>query len=151
KLRLIQLMSAGYEHVPLDLAAKYGIPVAHYGGSNANVVAEHTILLVLALYRRLLQLEQAVRTGSWRSTEPPLHELRGKRVGLIGLGHIGGEVARRLHAFDAEVVSFSRQASASSVPLSDLLKTSDVVSLHLPLTDQTRSFIGARELALMKP
>jgi phosphoglycerate dehydrogenase-like enzyme len=150
-LKLIQLMSAGYEHVPLDLAARYGIPVAHFGGSNASVVAEHTIMLILGLYRHLLLLDRAVRTGQWRSGEPVLRELRGKRVGLIGYGFIGREVARRLHAFDAEVVYFSRTPGEGFLPLDELLKTSDVVSLHISLTSRTRHFIGARELGLMKP
>jgi len=149
-LRLIQLMSAGYEHVDLGLAKQYGIPVAHFGGSNATVVAEHTILLILALYRHLFMLDANVRKGVWRAGEPDMHELRGKRVGLIGMGHIGRAVAERLRAFDAEVVQHGRH-QPDALPLDDLLRTSDVVSLHVSLTSQTRGLIGARELALMKP
>ncbi|HEY3061196.1 MAG TPA: 2-hydroxyacid dehydrogenase [Chloroflexota bacterium] len=150
RLKLIQLMSAGYEHVDLDLAKRYGIPVAHFGGSNATVVAEHTIMLILALYRRLLTLDANVRGGAWRGGEPVMHELRGKRVGLIGMGYIGREVATRLRAFDAEVVSHSRH-DPGAMPLDELLRTSDVVSLHVSLTSKTRGLIGARELALMRP
>jgi phosphoglycerate dehydrogenase-like enzyme len=152
KLKLIQLMSAGYEHVDLDLAKRYGIWVAHFGGSNASVVAEHTVMLILALYRHLLELDANVRAGRWRSNEPVLHELRGKRVGLIGMGYIGRCVATRLEAFEAEVVYFSRTPSRSGyLPLDELLRTSDVVSLHISLTSRTRDLIGARELALMQP
>lgn len=151
KLKLIQLMSAGYEHVDLDLAKRYGIPVAHFGGSNASVVAEHTIMLILGLYRHLLQLDQNVRGGVWRGGEPAMRELRGKRVGVVGMGFIGREVARRLHAFDAEVVYFSRTPGRDFVPLDELLRRSDVVSLHVSLTSKTRGLIGARELTLMKP
>jgi phosphoglycerate dehydrogenase-like enzyme len=155
KLKLIQLMSAGYEHVPLDLAARYGVPVAHFGGSNATVVAESTILLILALYRHLLRLDANVRGGAWRGGEPVIHELRGKRVGLIGMGYIGRAVADRLQAFDAGVVYWSRTPKPDLdlpfVPLDELLRTSDVVSLHVALTTTTRGMIAARELALMKP
>ena len=93
RLKLLQLMSAGYEHVDLALAARYGVAVATFGDAMATVVAEHTLLLILAVYRRLLLLDAAVRSGAWRSAEPALRELRGKRVGLVGLGLIGREVA----------------------------------------------------------
>src|ERR1700680_4498727 len=82
RLKLIQLMSAGYEHVDLALAARYGVDVATFGEAMASVVAEHTLLLILAVYRRLLQLDVAVRSGAWRASEPALRELRGKPAGL---------------------------------------------------------------------
>jgi len=154
-LKLLQLMSAGYEHVDLALAARHGVPVATFGDAMASVVAEHTLLLILAVYRRLLQLDAAVRGGTWRTSEPVLRELRGKQVGLIGMGYIGREVAVRLRAFGAEVVYFSRQRHDSSgaryLALDDLLATSDIVSLHVALAPSTRGLIGARELGLMKP
>jgi phosphoglycerate dehydrogenase-like enzyme len=151
RLRLVQLMSAGYEHVDLGLAARFGVPVATFGDAMGSVVAEHTLLLMLAVYRRLLQLDADVRSGAWRTREPVLHELRGKRVGLIGLGSVGREVASRLRAFGAEVVYFKRQPDgAGYLPLDELLATSDIVSLHVPLAPSTRSMLGARELALMK-
>src|SRR5216684_54973 len=114
KLKLLQLMSAGYEHVDLDLAARYGVPVAHFGDAMASVVAEHTVLLILAVLRRLISLDAAVRSGAWRTGEPVLHELRGKRVGLVGLGFIGREVALRLRAFQCEVTYFSRRRLAAA-------------------------------------
>ncbi len=154
-LRLLQLMSAGYEHVDLGLAARYGIPVATFGDAMAGVAAEHTVMLILALCRHLLDLDRAVRSGAWRSGEPPMRELGGKRVGLVGFGYIGRAVARRLAAFDCELVYFSRtpagHTDAAFVPLDELLATSDVVSLHVALAPSTRRLIGARELALMKP
>jgi len=160
RLKLVQLMSAGYEHVDLDLAGRYGVPVAHFGDAMASVVAEHTLLLVLAVLRRLVQLDTAVRAGAWRTGEPVLHELRGKRVGLIGLGLIGREVALRLRAFQADVAYFSRHRLAAEgerslgveyLPLDELLGRSDVVSLHVPLAPSTRGLIGARALGLMQP
>src|SRR5260370_22059288 len=83
KLKLLQLMSARYEHIDLDLAARYGVPVAHFGDAMASVVAEHTLLLMLAVFRRL---DAAVPSGAWRTGEPVLHELRGQRGGLPGHG-----------------------------------------------------------------
>jgi phosphoglycerate dehydrogenase-like enzyme len=159
RLKLVQLMSAGYEHVDLDLAARYGVPVAHFGDAMASVVAEHTLLLMLALFRRLVTLDAAVRAGAWRTAEPVLHELRGKRVGLVGLGFIGRAVASRLHGFECDVSYFARhQLSAEAeqalgvrcAPFEVLLRESDVVSLHVPLAPSTRGFIGAPELGLMK-
>lgn len=157
-LKLVQVMSAGYEHVDLNLAARYGVPVATFGEAMASVVAEHTLLLMLAVYRQLLQLDAAVRSGAWRKNEPALRELRGKRVGLVGLGYIGREVALRLRAFGAEVVYTARQPvpdeadlGAAYLPLDALLRESDIVSLHLPLARSTRGLIGERELGLMKP
>src|SRR6266581_3813827 len=96
RLKLLQLMSAGYEHVDLELAARNGLPVAHFGDAMASVVAEHTLLLMLAAFRRLIALDAAVRSGAWRTGEPVVHELRGKRVGLVGMGFIGREVALHL-------------------------------------------------------
>jgi phosphoglycerate dehydrogenase-like enzyme len=154
-LKLVQVMSAGYEHVDLALAARHGVPVATFGDAMASVVAEHTLLLILAVSRRLLQLDAAVRSGAWRTHEPVLRELRGKRVGLIGMGYIGREVASRLRAFGTEVVSFSRQrhddvAGLTHLSLDELLATSDIVSLHVALAPSTRHLIGARELGRMK-
>jgi phosphoglycerate dehydrogenase-like enzyme len=155
KLKLVQVMSAGYEHVDIRLAERFGVPVATFGEAMASVVAEHTVLLILALYRRLVQLDAAVRSGAWRSNEPIMRELRGKRVGLIGLGYIGRDVAIRLQAFGADVVYCSRSPVADvpwpRLALDELLATCDVVSLHVPLAPSTRGLIGARELALMKP
>jgi phosphoglycerate dehydrogenase-like enzyme len=159
QLKLVQLMSAGYEHVDLDLAARYGVPVAHFGDAMASVVAEHTLLLILAVLRRVLQLDAAVRSGAWRTGEPVLHELRGSRVGLIGLGYIGREVALRLRAFQAEVAycaphrlsaEVERDLGVEYLPFDELLSRSDIVSLHVPLAPSTRGLIGGRAFGLMK-
>jgi phosphoglycerate dehydrogenase-like enzyme len=160
RLKLLQLMSAGYDHIDLGLAARYGVPVSTFGDAMGSVVAEHTLLLILAVYRRLLQLDSAVRSGVWRKDEPPLREVRGKRVGLVGLGYIGREVALRLRAFGAEVVYFARRSRSADeeaelgaryMPLEELLRTSDIVSVHAALAPSTRGLIGAPELALMRP
>src|SRR5260370_4851564 len=149
-------MSAGYEHVDIRLSAQSGVPVATFGDAMANVVAEHTLLLILSVYRRLLALDAAVRNGSWRTSEPVLRELAGTRVGLVGLGYIGRAVASRLQAFDAEVLYYTREPVEDAVRLThigldELLRTCAAVSLHVPLSPSTRGMIGQRELALMKP
>jgi phosphoglycerate dehydrogenase-like enzyme len=157
RLKLVQVMSAGYEHVDLGLAARYSVPVAHFGDAMASTVAEHAVLLILALQRKLLQLDAAVRGGKWRTGEPPMYELRGKRVGVVGFGLIGQEVARRLSVFDAAVSYFQRHRAGEAEralgvryqPFDELLSTSDIVTLNVPLTSSTRHLIGARELALM--
>jgi phosphoglycerate dehydrogenase-like enzyme len=160
KLKLLQLMSAGYEHIDLDMAARYGVPVAHFGDAMASVVAEHTLLLILAVLRRLRALDAAVRSGAWRTGEPVLHELRGKRVGLVGLGFIGREVALHLRGFQCEVTYFSRTRLSFSdehrlgiryVEFEELLSSSELLSLHVPLAPSTRGLIGSRELGLMQP
>jgi phosphoglycerate dehydrogenase-like enzyme len=159
-LKLVQIMSAGYEHLDLDLAARYGVPLAHFGDAMASTVAEHTLMLILALNRRLLQLDAAVRGGKWRTGEPPLYELRGKRVGIVGLGLIGREVAKRLRAFDAEIAYFQRHRLEGAAeqalgiryqPLDELLAGGDIVTLNVPITAATRHMIAAPQLARMKP
>ena len=163
KLKLVQLLSAGYDRVDIEAARKAGVPVANNGGANAIAVAEHTILLMLAVLKQLVRFHLDVVAGRWRppaSSESPVYELSGRMVGVVGLGNIGKKVARRVAAFDARVQYYDivRLSEAEEdalgvrfVLLSELLRTSDIVSLHVPLTDATRRMIGARELGLMKP
>ena len=163
KLRLIQLLSAGYDNFPIDRARELRVPVATNGGANAIAVAEHAVMLMLAVLRRLVQLDRDVRAGGWRQTQRGdlrYHEICGKRVGLIGLGMIGREVARRLRGFGVDLCYHdTRRLSpeeemalgVTCLPLDDLLSTADVLSLHLPLLPETRGIVGARELALLRP
>jgi phosphoglycerate dehydrogenase-like enzyme len=163
KLKLVQLLSAGYDRVDIEAARKAGVPVANNGGANAIAVAEHTILLMLAVLKQLVRFHLDVVAGRWRppaSSESPVYELSGRTVGIVGLGNIGKKVARRAAAFDARVQYYDivRLSAAEEdalgvrfVLLSELLRTSDIVSLHVPLTDATRQMLGARELRLMKP
>ena len=163
KQKLVQLLSAGYDRVDVEAARKAGVPVANNGGANAVAVAEHTVLLMLAVLKQLVRFHLDVVAGRWRppaSSESPVYELSGRAVGIIGLGNIGRKVARRVAAFDARVIYYdiSRLSEAEEdalgvrfVLLSELLRTADVVTLHVPLNDSTRGLIGARELGLMKP
>ena len=162
KLKLVQLLSAGYDRVDVESARKAKVPVANNGGANAIAVAEHTILLMLAVLKQLVRFHQDVVAGRWRppaSSEAPVLEMAGRTVGVVGLGNIGKKVARRARGFDARVQYYDvlRLTEAEEdalsirfVLLAELLRSSDIVTLHVPLTDVTRGMIGARELGLMK-
>ncbi len=106
KLRLVQLLSAGYDRVDVEAARKAGVPVANNGGANAIAVAEHTLMLMLAVLKRLVRLHNDVIAGKWRVgnfAETRVYELAGKTLGIVGLGNIGKKVARRAAAFDMDI------------------------------------------------
>jgi len=162
KVRLLQLLSAGYDNVDLDLMRKLGIPVANVGGANRQGVAEMTIALILAVLRRLNQLEVGLRAGKWKeelSNGLDTFELAGRTVGIVGFGMIGQMVARLLGGFEnrilySDVESYSEVESelgAIRVPLDELLGEADIVTVHTPLLPDTRKLIGESELKLMKP
>lgn len=161
RLRLLQLLTAGYDKIDLRLTDQLGIPVATNGGANAWAVAEHTIALLLALYKRLIHCDRSVREGRWRQpiTGFNTFEVAGKTLGLIGAGNIGRKVARRLAAFEARILYYDivpapdieQDLGARRVSLEGLLREADILSIHLPLTRETRGLIGRSELALMKP
>lgn len=161
KLRLIQLLTAGYDKIDLGLAGELGIPVATNGGANAWAVAEHAVALLLALYKRLIPCERAMREGRWRQpvTGFNIIEVAGKVVGVVGAGNIGRKVARRLAAFETRIVYYDvipapeieKELGARRVSLEELLREADIVTLHLPLIRETRGLIGQREFAMMKP
>jgi len=161
KLKLVQLLSAGYDRVDVEAARKAKVPVANNGGANAIAVSEHAILLMLAVLKRLVSFHNDVVAGKWRPSiaDPPVYEMSGRTLGIVGLGNIGKKVARRARGFDARVQYYDvlRLTEAEEdalgvrfVLLAELLRTSDIVTLHVPLTDVTRGMIGARELGLMK-
>jgi len=163
KLKLVQLLSAGYDRVDIEAARKAGVPVSNNGGANAIAVAEHTIMLILAVLKRVVRFHNDVVAGKWRVggfDDQRVYELSRKTVGIVGLGNIGKKVARRAAAFDMAVQYYdiARLTEAEEdalgvrfVLLPELLRTSDVVSLHVPLDDSTRHLLGAREFAQMKP
>ena len=163
KLRLVQLLSAGYDRVDVEAARKAGVPVANNGGANAIAVAEHAMMLMLAVLKRVVRFHNDIVAGKWRAPETAqarVYELAGRTLGIVGLGNIGKKVARRAAAFDMNVQYYDvarlseDQEDALGVRfvlLAELLRTSDVVSLHVPLDDSTRKLLGAREFAMMKP
>jgi phosphoglycerate dehydrogenase-like enzyme len=162
RLKLIQLISAGYDRLDVEAARQARVPVANNGGANSVAVAEHTMMLILAVYKRLAWQHHNVVAGKWRLGdlgEQRVYELAGKTLGIVGLGTIGKKVARRAPAFDMKVQYYDivrlseDQEDALGVRFTlfpELLRTSDVVSLHVPLNAATRNMMGAREFTLMK-
>jgi phosphoglycerate dehydrogenase-like enzyme len=161
-LKLVQLLSAGYDHVDIEAARKAKVPVCNNGGANALAVAEHTIMLILAVLKRVVQFHNSVAAGKWRVGNPAdvrVYEMANRTLGIIGLGNIGKKVARRARAFETKVQYYDiRRLSEADedalgvrfVLFDELLRTSDIVSLHVPLDDSTRNLIDARALSLMK-
>jgi phosphoglycerate dehydrogenase-like enzyme len=163
KLKLVQLISAGYDRLDVAAARQAGVPVANNGGANSTAVAEHTWLLILGVLKRLAWQHNNVVAGKWRIgdlAENRLYEVEGKTLGIVGLGTIGKKVARRAHGFDMPVIYYDTvrltedQENALNVRfvlLDELLRTADVVSLHVPLNASTRNLMSARQFGLMKP
>jgi phosphoglycerate dehydrogenase-like enzyme len=160
-LRLVQLLAAGYEKVDLRAAAELGIPVATNGGANAWAVAEHTIALILALYKRIVLCDLSVRAGEWRKSANGFNtfELAGKTVGIIGAGNIGRKLAYRLKAFETNILYYDaltvpeidEKLGARRVSLDELVLQSDIITLHAPLLKETSGLLGAKQFAMMKP
>ena len=161
RLRLIQHQGVGYDRTDVLAAADHGIPVATCPAGTTSGVAEHVILLVLAVFRRLLVADAALREGEWLQWElrPSSFELEAKTFGILGFGLIGRRVAELLRAFRSRVLYYDiaraeadveGRLDASFVPLDELLSRADVLSIHVPFTTQTRHLIGAAELRRMK-
>jgi len=163
KLRLLQLLSAGYDTVDIEAARGAGVPVCNNGGANATAVSEHAIMLMMAVCRRLVWQHQSVVAGRWRGNAPTqagIFEMRGKVLGIVGLGTIGKKVARLANAFGMSVLYFDvkrlTEAEEDALDvrfrlLGEVLRECDILSLHVPLNASTQGMIGAQELAAMKP
>ena len=161
KLKLVQLLSAGYDRADIMSAGRAKVPVSNNGGANATAVSEHAILLMLAVSRRLIQQHANVSGGRWRGNNVPrVHEVNSRTMGIVGLGTIGKKTARLALGFGMNVQYYDvarlteDQEQTLGVRfrlLNEILRTSDVVSLHVPLNESTHHLIGAAELALMKP
>ncbi|WP_324710605.1 2-hydroxyacid dehydrogenase [Pseudomonas citronellolis] len=159
-LRLILVTATGTNNIDLAAARERGIAVANCQGYGTASVAQHAILLLLALATRLPDYQAAVRAGRWQQSTQfclldfPIVELEGKTLGLLGHGELGGAVARLAEAFGMRVLLGQlpgRPPRADRLALDELLPQVDAISLHCPLTEQTRGMIGQRELDLMKP
>lgn len=163
RLRFYQQPAVGFDNIDLAACSARGVLVANLAGVNAAAVAEHTIMLALASLKRLIPANAATHAGKWIQHELMLErgvfQLEGKTWGIIGFGAIGREVAKRLAPWSVNLLYFDvrrptpEQESAMQAtykPLDDLLPLADIVSLHAPLTEQTRGLIGARELDMMK-
>ncbi|MGK5628747.1 2-hydroxyacid dehydrogenase [Streptomyces sp. URMC 123] len=164
RLELIQCAGHGHDTVDVAAAHRRGVTVCTIGssGAEAGTVAEQTFALMLALAKRLVPAHLALTRGDWAlpRLQQSLTELSGKTLGIVGLGAIGREVARRAAAFDMTVryagprpapAEVERRLGVSRADLDDLLRESDYVSLHAPLDGTTRHLLDARRLALLKP
>jgi D-3-phosphoglycerate dehydrogenase len=153
--QLIQQAAVGYDSIDHRAAAEYGIPVANAAGYNREAVADWTILAILSLLRRGSWGDRQMRAGWWGRQEMMGRQLGSLTVGIVGLGNVGGTVARRLTGFGSKIVytdpDQTREfAGAVRVELDELLRTADVVCLHAPLDIDTRGLVGAEQLAAMK-
>jgi glycerate dehydrogenase len=158
-LKLICIAATGTNNVDLEAARELGIAVTNVAGYSTPSVVQHVFSLILALTTRLLEHHRLIASGAWPQSgqfcllDHPFREIAGKRLGIIGYGTLGKSVANVAESFGMEVVLAQRPGGdpqPGRMPLEELLKTSDVISLHCPLTEQTRGLIGERELHLMK-
>lgn len=157
RLRMITTCSIGTDMIDLGVARERGIVVCNQPGRTAPVVAEHAFGLMFALAKRAAFFTAAMRTGRWPRMDSVF--LQGKTLGIVGTGHIGAEMARLGRAIGMHVIAWTYHPSAEKaerlgiryVDLDELLRTADVISLHIKLTDDSRRLIGTREFALMKP
>jgi D-3-phosphoglycerate dehydrogenase len=152
KLRLISIWGTGTDNVDLAAAKERGVCVTNTPGVAAIAVAEHTFALIMALAKRLLQVDRDVREGHW--PRAMVMRLRGKTLGLIGTGAIGREVANLGRAFGMRVIAWTFHPAGEAaewVSLEDVFRQSDVVSVHLRQSPETAGMIGRRHFALMKP
>ena len=164
-LRLVQTVSAGTNMMDLQVLGELGVKVANNGGGNAVAVAEHSIALMVSVYRKLQLQFKYVKERQWAGDMrarwfSEAYELTDKTVGIIGFGRIGQRVARRLQGWDCEllysdVVSFpaelEEELHVSRVSNDELLQRSDIVTLHVPLNRHTRAMLSDREFDMMKP
>src|SRR6266581_4382490 len=158
KLRAVGRAGVGVDNIDLEAATKRGVLVMSTPGGNAVSVAEHTLALLLALARQVPRLDKAIHEGRWEKSSAAGTEVRGKTLGLIGLGRIGTEVAVRAEAFDMRVLAYdpyiseaaAREVSVELVPLEKLLAESDFVSLHTALSPSTQNLINAATIEKMK-
>ncbi|KIA94058.1 phosphoglycerate dehydrogenase [Pedobacter kyungheensis] len=149
-LEVVARCGVGLDNVDVAEATARKIRVVNAPGSNAATIAEHTLALMLMLMRNLYQSVERVKQHDWNwRNQYAGDELNGKTLGILGMGNIGKRVAKLGEAFGMKVLYWSR--TTQNLPMEELLKQSDVISLHLPLTQETNEIIGAAQLALMKP
>jgi phosphoglycerate dehydrogenase-like enzyme len=157
---LIQQAAVGFDSIDHRAAAEYGIPVANAAGYNKDSVAAWTVMAMIALVRQSFWLDRQLRSGRWdvddlmRGSETVGRELSAMTIGIIGMGHVGTAVARRLAAFGSRILFADilprNFGGATQVDLATLLEESDIVCVHAPLDVDTRALVGTREIAQMK-
>ena len=159
KLKVIGRAGVGTDNIDVDAATRKGIVVVNAPTGNTVAAAEHTIALMLALARNVPQANSRLKSGKWPKEEMVGSELRNKILGIIGLGNVGSEVAKRAQAFEMRMVAhdpfvskdYARNLEVDLVSMDELLKGADFITLHVPLTAATKNLIGNKELAKLKP
>ncbi|MBV9329421.1 MAG: phosphoglycerate dehydrogenase [Chloroflexi bacterium] len=159
RLRVIGRAGAGVDTIDVDAATARGIVVVNAPGGNAVAAAEHALALMFALARRVAAADASMKRGEWHRAAYMGSELTGKTLGLIGLGRVGGEVARRALGLDMRVLVYDpyvpdehvQRLGLEPLDLESLLQGADIVSLHVPLTEATRGILSAARLACMRP
>ena len=162
KLRVVGTMSVGVDHIDVSYATSKGIYVVHTPGVLTETVADLTWALLLAVSRRVVEADRIIRMGGWKIPWAPTmmlgYDVYDKVLGIIGLGRIGSAVARRAKCFNMKVIYYDivrrkdleSELGVEYVELEDLLRTSDFISIHVPLTPETKGLIGEKEIKLMK-
>jgi phosphoglycerate dehydrogenase-like enzyme len=158
QLKIIAIRSAGFEGTDLKAATDHGILVTHNPGSNSDPVADMTLGLMLSVSKRIGWLDRGMRDGKFDELRINAKDIFGRTLGIIGLGRIGKKVAIRAKGFSMKVIyhdildygEFEKEQGVRKVPLDKLLRTADIVSLHVPLDESTRGMMGIREIERMK-
>jgi len=159
KLKVIGRAGVGIDNIDVEAATRNGIVVVNAPTGNIIAAAEHTIALMLALARNVPQANSHLKSGQWRRDQFVGTEIRNKTLGIVGLGNVGSEVAKRVQAFEMHVIAhdpfvskdYAHNLKVDLVSMDQLLKESDFITLHVPLTATTKRLIGDRELAQLKP
>lgn len=159
RLKFIAAMSTGYDHIDLATCQKRKIIVSNVPSYGENTVAEHTFALILGLTRKLFQSVKRVKEGRYDFHGLRGTDLKGKKLGIIGTGHIGSHVARMANGFEMMVLAYDVNPNAqlagslgfTYLPLNQLLKQSDIITLHMPLLKSTHHLLNKKNIGLMKP
>ncbi len=159
KLKVIGRVGVGIDNIDVDAATKRGIVVVNAPTGNVVATAEHAVALMLALARNIPQANSHLKSGQWRTEDMVGTELRGKTLGIVGIGNVGSQVAKRVQAFEMHVIAHdpfvsedhARNLEVELVSLDQLLREADFITLHVPLTPATEKLIGGKELEKMKP
>ncbi|MBN2160198.1 MAG: 2-hydroxyacid dehydrogenase [Spirochaetes bacterium] len=159
QVKLIQQPSVGYQHIDVQACAEAGIPVANTAGANTNAVAEHAIMAALCLLKKLITAHRTTFAGEWKQLDLGAGELSGKLWGIIGMGRIGRALAERLIPFGVRMkyhdiarlsAEDEKAFSAEYGTIDEIMQSADIISLHCPLTEETRGLIGEKHIAQMK-
>ncbi len=158
-LRIVARTGVGVNAIDLDAAAASGVVVTNAVGQNAESVAEHTFGIMLGIARKIPWMDKNIRAGKWTAVRGLASSLKGKTLGIIGLGNIGKQVAKRAAAFGMEILAhdivqderFAAEVGVYFHPLEEVIRRADFISCHVPLTPETRGLVGPGLLKLMKP